>query len=171
MPVLAYRVLKSPKALAGLSADPITHLINTHWHFDHADGNVCLNSGGAKFIAHEITRKHLSEVQRVEDWDYNFLPLQTGGSASLLDRARSEPAGGGSGDGRTSFQSSHVIGQKTANWVQLFLATAAWSRPWRRVFFRKHSVARTARLQSISRRPPSSSPRPDYENVRDSGEP
>jgi hypothetical protein len=29
--------------------------------------------------AHENTLKHLSEVQRVEDWDYNFLPLQTGG--------------------------------------------------------------------------------------------
>ena len=67
------------KALAGLGADPITHLINTHWHFDHADGNVWLNSVGAKIIAHENTRKHLSEVQRVEDWDYNFLPLQTGG--------------------------------------------------------------------------------------------
>jgi len=67
------------RALAGLGADPITQLINTHWHFDHADGNVWLNSVGAKIIAHENTRKHLSEVQRVEDWDYNFLPLQTGG--------------------------------------------------------------------------------------------
>src|SRR5262245_3298500 len=27
------------EALAGLSADPIKHLINTHWHFDHTDGN------------------------------------------------------------------------------------------------------------------------------------
>jgi len=25
------------------------------------------------------TRKHLSKVQRVEDWDYNFVPLPTGG--------------------------------------------------------------------------------------------
>src|SRR3984893_12748254 len=71
------------RALASLGADPITHLINTHWHFDHADGNVWLNSVGAKIIAHENTRKHLSEVQRVEDWDYNFLPLQTGGLPGL----------------------------------------------------------------------------------------
>ena len=28
------------KALADLGADPITHLINTHWHFDHTDGNT-----------------------------------------------------------------------------------------------------------------------------------
>ena len=62
------------KALAQLGADPVTHLINTHWHFDHADGNEWLHSVGAKIIAQENTRKHLSSIQRVEDWDYNFLP-------------------------------------------------------------------------------------------------
>jgi glyoxylase-like metal-dependent hydrolase (beta-lactamase superfamily II) len=70
------------KALADLGADPVTHLINTHWHFDHADGNAWLNSVGAKIIAQENARKHLSEVQRVDDWDYNFLPLPSGGIPS-----------------------------------------------------------------------------------------
>src|SRR6267378_5779215 len=70
------------KVLADLGADPITHLVNTHWHFDHADGNDWLHSAGAKIIAQENTRKHLSEVQRVEDWDYNFLPLPSGGIPS-----------------------------------------------------------------------------------------
>jgi glyoxylase-like metal-dependent hydrolase (beta-lactamase superfamily II) len=70
------------KALAGLSADPITHLINTHWHFDHTDGNTWLNAAGAKIIAQANTRKYLSEVQRVEDWDYNFLPYSAGGIPS-----------------------------------------------------------------------------------------
>ncbi len=67
------------RALADLSADPITHLINTHWHFDHTDGNSWLNAAGAKIIAQESTRKYLSQVQRVEDWDYNFLALPQGG--------------------------------------------------------------------------------------------
>ena len=67
------------KALADLGNEPVTHLINTHWHFDHADGNDWLNSIGAKIIAQENTRKHLSEVQRVEDWDYNFLAHGPGG--------------------------------------------------------------------------------------------
>ena len=67
------------RALAELGAEPVTHLVNTHWHFDHADGNEWLHSAGARIIAQENTRKHLSEIQRVEDWDYNFLPLQSGG--------------------------------------------------------------------------------------------
>ena len=70
------------KALGELSADPITQLINTHWHFDHADGNAWLHDLGAKITAQENTRKYLSQVQRVNDWDYNFLPLPAGGLPS-----------------------------------------------------------------------------------------
>jgi glyoxylase-like metal-dependent hydrolase (beta-lactamase superfamily II) len=66
------------KALADLGAAPVTHLVNTHWHFDHADGNEWLHSVGAKIIAHSNTKKHLSGIQRVEDWDYNFLPSPAG---------------------------------------------------------------------------------------------
>ena len=67
------------KALADLGPEPVSHLINSHWHFDHTNGNAWLNSVGAKIIAQDNTRKYLSEVQRVEDWDYNFLPLAPGG--------------------------------------------------------------------------------------------
>jgi glyoxylase-like metal-dependent hydrolase (beta-lactamase superfamily II) len=70
------------KALADLGPDPITHLVNTHWHFDHTDGNAWLNAAGAKIIAQENTRKYLSQVQRVEDWDYNFLSLPPSGIPS-----------------------------------------------------------------------------------------
>ena len=66
-------------ALADLGSDPIAHLINTHWHFDHTDGNAWLNAAGARIIAQENTRKYLSQVQRVEDWDYNFLAQPPGG--------------------------------------------------------------------------------------------
>jgi glyoxylase-like metal-dependent hydrolase (beta-lactamase superfamily II) len=78
------------KALGDLGADPITHLINTHWHFDHTDGNVWLNAAGAKIMAQENTRKYLSQVQRVEDWDYNFLALPVGAIPSeVFARERS----------------------------------------------------------------------------------
>jgi glyoxylase-like metal-dependent hydrolase (beta-lactamase superfamily II) len=72
------------KMLTALSPEPVTHLINTHWHFDHADGNPWIGSGGAKIIAHENTRKSLAQVQRVEDWDYNFLPLEQSGVPELV---------------------------------------------------------------------------------------
>jgi glyoxylase-like metal-dependent hydrolase (beta-lactamase superfamily II) len=62
------------EAANGLSHDPITHLINTHSHFDHADGNDWLNAEGAAIIAHENTHKHLMSAQRVEDWDFEFSP-------------------------------------------------------------------------------------------------
>jgi glyoxylase-like metal-dependent hydrolase (beta-lactamase superfamily II) len=55
-----------------LSRDPIRHLINTHWHFDHTDGNQWLSEEGATILAHENTHKHLLSTQRVEDWGYTF---------------------------------------------------------------------------------------------------
>jgi glyoxylase-like metal-dependent hydrolase (beta-lactamase superfamily II) len=55
-----------------LGPEPITHLINTHWHFDHTDGNAWLNAEGAAILAHENTHKHLLSARRVEDWDFNF---------------------------------------------------------------------------------------------------
>ena len=70
------------KALADLGADPVTHLINTHWHFDHTDGNAWLNSVGAKIIAQENTLGFLSHVQRVADWDYNFVSPPANGLPS-----------------------------------------------------------------------------------------
>jgi glyoxylase-like metal-dependent hydrolase (beta-lactamase superfamily II) len=66
------------EALASLSSDPVKHLINTHWHFDHADGNEWLHGEGATILAHENTRKHLATAQRVEDWNFDFPPSPSG---------------------------------------------------------------------------------------------
>jgi glyoxylase-like metal-dependent hydrolase (beta-lactamase superfamily II) len=60
------------EAANSLSRDPIKHLINTHWHFDHTDGNQWLAEEGASILAHENTHKHLLSAQRVEDWEYTF---------------------------------------------------------------------------------------------------
>lgn len=60
------------KALEVISADPIKHLINTHWHTDHTDGNGWLHSAGADITGHENTRKHLSVATRVEGWQWTF---------------------------------------------------------------------------------------------------
>src|SRR5262249_40095081 len=59
-------------------ADPTTHLINTHWHFDHTDGNEWLHSVGAEIMAHENTRKHLSQSTLVKKWNFTFEPSPEG---------------------------------------------------------------------------------------------
>ncbi len=77
------------KALAGLGGEPIRHLINTHWHFDHTDGNEWLHAAGASILAHENTRKHLSMSTRVDDWAFTFPPSPPGAlPTDVFDRNR-----------------------------------------------------------------------------------
>ena len=65
-------------ALDALSADPVSHLINTHWHFDHTDGNEWLHGAGATILAHENTKTRLSTVQTVTAWEVTFPPSPAG---------------------------------------------------------------------------------------------
>ena len=65
-------------ALASINYDPIKHLINTHWHTDHTDGNGWLHSAGAAITAHDNTRKRLSVDTRVDGWDYTFPAVPNG---------------------------------------------------------------------------------------------
>ena len=66
------------QALRNLGADPITQLINTHWHTDHTDGNGWVHAAGAAITAHENTKKHLATSTRVEGWDWTFPPAPAG---------------------------------------------------------------------------------------------
>lgn len=61
-------------ALNSISQAPIKYLINTHWHWDHTDGNDWVHGLGATIIAQENTLKRLSATTSVEDWDYTFQP-------------------------------------------------------------------------------------------------
>ncbi len=65
---------KITEALAKISPEAIKHLINTHWHFDHTDGNEWMHADGATILAHENTRKHLATTTRVEAWNHTFPP-------------------------------------------------------------------------------------------------
>jgi len=69
---------KITDALARIGPEPIKHLVNTHWHFDHTDGNEWMHSDGATIFAHPNTRKHLSTTTRVEDWNFTFPPSPPG---------------------------------------------------------------------------------------------
>lgn len=62
-------------ALAAISPDPIQHLINTHWHWDHTDGNPWMHEAGATILAHEKTRQRLSAPQTIQLFNAVFPPL------------------------------------------------------------------------------------------------
>ena len=52
---------KLKQALGGLGNAPVKYVIDTHWHFDHTDNNAPLHALGATVIAHENTKKRMSE--------------------------------------------------------------------------------------------------------------
>lgn len=61
-------------AIRTITEAPIKYLINTHWHFDHTDGNAWLHNAGASIIAHENTLKNLRKTTTIPEWDYTFPP-------------------------------------------------------------------------------------------------
>src|ERR1700689_1877298 len=52
---------KLKEALDGLGDAPVKYVIDTHWHFDHTDNNTHLHAAGATVLAHENTKKRMSE--------------------------------------------------------------------------------------------------------------
>lgn len=60
--------------LASIGNEPLKLLINTHWHFDHTDGNEWLHKAGATIMAHENTRSRLSTPQNIAAFGIHFDP-------------------------------------------------------------------------------------------------
>jgi glyoxylase-like metal-dependent hydrolase (beta-lactamase superfamily II) len=67
----------APKLKASLDAignAPLRILINTHWHFDHTDGNAPIRQGGGTIYAHENARKRLTTPQDIKAFGLHFDP-------------------------------------------------------------------------------------------------
>ncbi len=75
---------KITAALQRISSDPIKQLVNTHWHFDHTDGNEWIHDAGATIIAHENTRRHMSKATRVEGWQHTFPAAPAGALPTIV---------------------------------------------------------------------------------------
>jgi cyclase len=67
------------ETLEKLDAHPLKLLINTHWHFDHTDGNAAMHDAGAFIMAQENTRIRLSATQKVAILNTDFPPSPTSG--------------------------------------------------------------------------------------------
>jgi len=59
-------VPKIREAIAGVSHDVPDVLINTHWHYDHTDGNEALHAAGFSIFAHRLTRDRTATPQTIQ---------------------------------------------------------------------------------------------------------
>ena len=65
---------KLKEALDGLGSAPLKFVINTHWHFDHTDNNSAFHAAGATVLAHENTKKRMSQQQTIPVLNVTFPP-------------------------------------------------------------------------------------------------
>lgn len=85
---------KLTRALQGLGPGRISHVVNTHWHWDHADGNPWLPGDEVVVVAHPNTARYLAQTERVDDWNYTFKPLAASGRPKdLVDHHKSYKLG------------------------------------------------------------------------------
>jgi glyoxylase-like metal-dependent hydrolase (beta-lactamase superfamily II) len=75
---------KLQAALDSISPAPLKYVVNTHWHWDHTDGNAWMHAAGATIIAHKNTLKHLTETTHVDAWNWTFEPVSAGARPTLL---------------------------------------------------------------------------------------
>ncbi len=61
-------------ALATIGNEPVKTVIDTHWHFDHSDSNASLHAAGATLVAHENTKKRMSESHTLAVLNLTFPP-------------------------------------------------------------------------------------------------
>jgi glyoxylase-like metal-dependent hydrolase (beta-lactamase superfamily II) len=52
-------------AIGAVSHDAPGALVNTHWHYDHTDGNEALHAAGFSIFAHSKTRERMSHDQAI----------------------------------------------------------------------------------------------------------
>ena len=83
------------RAIDRLGPGSVKFLIDTHWHWDHTDGNDWLHQMGATIIAQENTLKRLSETVRVDDWSHTFPPAPLGARPTSIVQAEKTLAFGG----------------------------------------------------------------------------
>jgi glyoxylase-like metal-dependent hydrolase (beta-lactamase superfamily II) len=72
------------EALAAISPEPLRHVINTHWHFDHTDGNEWMHKAGGTIIAQEKVRERMSSRQTIPAFDAVLSPSPTAALPAIV---------------------------------------------------------------------------------------
>ena len=79
--------------LDALGTAPIKMLIDTHWHIDHTDNNENFRKAGAAIVAHENTRKRLSESHDLLGMHFPAMPAGGLPTETFRDRKTVEANG------------------------------------------------------------------------------
>ncbi|MFM0203638.1 MBL fold metallo-hydrolase [Paraburkholderia fungorum] len=76
--------VKVQAALDKISPAPLKYVVNTHWHWDHTDGNAWMHAAGATIVAQKNTLRHLTETTHVNAWNWTFEPVPAGARPTLI---------------------------------------------------------------------------------------
>jgi glyoxylase-like metal-dependent hydrolase (beta-lactamase superfamily II) len=60
------------EALTNMGTQPLKTVINTHWQFAPPDNNAPLHAAGATVLAHENTKKRMSEPHHLPVFNFDF---------------------------------------------------------------------------------------------------
>ena len=71
-------------ALHAVSPRPLRYLLNTHWHFDHTDGNLWMHTAGATIIAHTNTRARMKSRQVIPAFSLVLNPSPDGALPTVI---------------------------------------------------------------------------------------
>jgi glyoxylase-like metal-dependent hydrolase (beta-lactamase superfamily II) len=72
---IAVSKAKIEAALRSVGKGPVRYVVNTHWHWDHTDGNEWLRHSGATIIADQHARRRLTQTIRIVEWEHTFSPV------------------------------------------------------------------------------------------------
>jgi glyoxylase-like metal-dependent hydrolase (beta-lactamase superfamily II) len=61
-------------SLRAIGAGRIRLAVDTHWHWDHADGNGWVRAQGGDVIADKVAVQRLKQTVRVVEWENTFRP-------------------------------------------------------------------------------------------------
>jgi len=99
---------KIVKVLKDIGPEPIKYLINTHYHWDHTDGNLWVGKTGAVIIGTQQTNTHLSKTTRVDDWDFTFKALPKDARPSIIVKGARKLSFGNETFAMKSFGNGHT---------------------------------------------------------------
>jgi len=72
------------ESLRAIGSGGIRMAVNTHWHWDHTDGNGWVRAQGASIIADPVALQRLEQTVRVVEWENTFRPVPAAARPNIV---------------------------------------------------------------------------------------